>query len=111
VKNRVAAKYVTFILGEFNKLAEENYTGVREDEWTAVCRHDKAVEEEYTYNRDDEAHSVKEGIVINPNDDNSMESSDVSDEEDMKDVVMASKALIYMSRDDTGDEINTVLGS
>jgi hypothetical protein len=47
VKNRVAAKNVTFKLLDVQQLAEENFAAVTEEEWAGVCRHVLAVEEEY----------------------------------------------------------------
>jgi transposase len=47
VKNKVAAKNVTFKLRDVQQLAEENFAAVTEEEWAAVCRHVTAVEEEY----------------------------------------------------------------
>jgi hypothetical protein len=48
VKNRVAAKNVTFKLRDVQQLAQETFAVMREEEWAAVCRNVKAVEEEYT---------------------------------------------------------------
>ena len=46
VKTRVAAKNVTFKLRDVQQVAEQNFAVVTM-EWAAVCRHVKAVEEEY----------------------------------------------------------------
>ena len=47
VKNRIAAKNVTFKLRDVQQLAEENFSAVTKEEWAAVWRHVKSVEEEY----------------------------------------------------------------
>ena len=50
-------------------MAEQNFLAVTLEEWAAVCRHVKAVEEEYM-SREHEMDSVVERIVINADDDN-----------------------------------------
>jgi dipeptidase len=85
VKNRVAAKNVTFKLRDVQQLAEENFAAVTEKEWAAVCRHVKAVEEEYM-NKQHKIDGAMERIIINPDDDDdddTSESSDDCDDEDM----------------------------
>ena len=47
VKTRIAAKNVTFKLQDVQQLAEQNFAAVSMEEWAAVCRHAKTVEEEY----------------------------------------------------------------
>jgi hypothetical protein len=53
------------------------------EEWAAVCRHVKVVEEEYM-SREHEMDSVMEGIIINADDDdyNDMSESTVSCDHD-----------------------------
>jgi hypothetical protein len=55
---------------------------VAEEEWAAVCRHVKAVEEEYM-SKEHEIDSAMERILINPDDDDDTESSDDCDDQDM----------------------------
>jgi hypothetical protein len=69
VKTRITAKNVTFKLREVQRLAEQNFAAVTVEEWAAVCRHVKAVEEEYM-RREHEMDSVMESIIINADDDN-----------------------------------------
>jgi len=68
VKTRVASKNVTFKLQDVQHLAEQNFADVTMEEWAAVCRHVKAVEEEYM-SREHEMDSVMERIIINADDD------------------------------------------
>jgi hypothetical protein len=58
------------------------------EEWVAVCRHVKAVEEEYT-SREHEMDSVMERIIINADDDDDTSESTVScdDTDDTQGVV------------------------
>jgi hypothetical protein len=56
---------------------------VREEEWAAVYRHYKAMREK-RMSRQQKRDSVMDRIVINPNDDNTIESSDMSNEEDLE---------------------------
>jgi hypothetical protein len=37
VKNRIAAKNVTFKLRDLQQLAEQNFAAVTMEEWAAVC--------------------------------------------------------------------------
>jgi hypothetical protein len=64
VKTRIAAKNVTFELRDVQQLAEQNFAAVTTEEWVAVCRHVKAVEEDYM-SREHEMDSVMEGIIFN----------------------------------------------
>jgi hypothetical protein len=59
VKARIAAKNVTFKLGDVQQMAN---AAVTMGEWAAVCRHVKAVEEEYM-SREHEMDSVMERII------------------------------------------------
>jgi len=68
MKTRIVAKNVTFKLRDVQQLAEQNFTSVTMEEWAAVCRHDKGVEEGYM-SREHEMDSVMERIVINADDD------------------------------------------
>ena len=68
VKTRIAAKNVTFRLRDVQQLAEQNFAAVAMEEWAAVCRHVKAVEEEYM-SREHEMDSVMERITFNADDD------------------------------------------
>jgi hypothetical protein len=77
---------------------------VRGEEWTVVCRYVKAV-------RDSETHSVKEGVCMNPSDDNKVGFSDASDEEDMEVGVMPYRALMRMFRGLARGESSKVLGA
>jgi hypothetical protein len=74
VKTRIAAKNVTFKLRDFQQLAEQNFAAVPMEEWAAVCRHVKVLEEEYR-SRKHEMDSVMERIIINADNDNKSESS------------------------------------
>jgi len=67
-KTRIAAKNVTFKLRDVQQLAEQNFAAVTMEEWVAVCRHVKAVEEEYM-GRENEMDRVMERIIINADDD------------------------------------------
>jgi hypothetical protein len=67
-EDRIAAKNVTFKLQDVQQLAEQNFAAVTMEEWAAVCRHVKAVEEEYM-SREHERDSIMERIVINLDDD------------------------------------------
>jgi hypothetical protein len=49
-------------------MAEKNFVAVTMEDWAAVCRQVKAVEEGYM-NRDHEMDSVTERITINADDD------------------------------------------
>jgi hypothetical protein len=75
VKTRIAAKNVTFKLRDVQQLAEQNFASVTMDEWTAICRHVKAVEEEYV-SREHEMDSIKERIIINTDDDDNDDTSE-----------------------------------
>jgi len=68
VKNRMAAKNVTFKLQDVQHLAEQNFAAVTTEEWAAVCRHVQTVEKEYM-SREHEMDSVMERITINTDDD------------------------------------------
>ena len=69
MKTRIAAKNVTFKLRDVQQLAEQNFAAVTMEEWAAVCRHAKTVEEDYT-SREHEMDSVMERITINDDDEN-----------------------------------------
>jgi transposase len=71
VKTRRAVKNVTFTrkLRDIQQLAEQNFAAVAMEEWAAVCRHVKAVEEEEYTSRECEMDSVMERIIINDDDD------------------------------------------
>jgi len=75
VKTRIAAKNVTSKLRDVQPLAEQNFAAVAMEEWAAVCRHVKAVEEEYM-NREHEMDSVMERIIINAGDDDDDDDDD-----------------------------------
>jgi transposase len=77
VKSRIAAKNVTFKLRDVQQLAEENFAAVTMEEWAAVCRHVKVVEEEYL-SREHEMDSAMERIIINADDDDDDNTSDSS---------------------------------
>jgi len=68
MKTRIAAKDVTFELRDVRQLAEQNFAAMTMEEWATVCRHVKAVGEEYM-SRDHEMGSIMERIIINANDD------------------------------------------
>jgi len=68
VKTRIAAKNVTFKLRDVQQLAEQNFAAVTMEEWAAVCRHAKTVEEDYM-SREHEMDSIMERITINADDD------------------------------------------
>ena len=67
VKTRIAAKNVTFKLRDVQQLAKQNFAAVTMEEWAAVCRHVKAVEEEYM-SREHVMDSAMERIIINADD-------------------------------------------
>jgi hypothetical protein len=46
LNTRIVAKNVTFKLGDVQQLAEQKLASVTMEEWAAVCRYVKAVEEE-----------------------------------------------------------------
>ena len=77
VKTRIAAKKkkVTFKLRDVQQMAEQNFADVTREEWTAVCRHAKAVEEEYMCT-EHEMDSVMERIMINTDDDDDDDTSE-----------------------------------
>jgi hypothetical protein len=68
VKTRIAAKNVTFKLRNVQQLAEQNFAAITLEEWAAVCRHVKAVEEEYM-STEHEMDSLMERILISADDD------------------------------------------
>jgi hypothetical protein len=76
VKGRIAAKNVTFKLEDVHKLAEENFAAVTIEEWAAVCKRVKVVEEQYL-SREHEMDSAMERIIINADDDD--DDDDTSD--------------------------------
>jgi len=75
VKTRIAAKSVTFKLRDVQQLAEQNFATVTKEVGAAVCRHVKAVEEEYM-SREHEMDSVMERIIINADDDDNDDTSE-----------------------------------
>ena len=75
VKTRIAAKNVTFKLRDVQQLAEQHFAAVTMEEWAAVCRHVKAVEQEYT-SRKHEMDSPMEKIIINADDDDNDDTSE-----------------------------------
>lgn len=58
MKTRIVAKNATFKLQDVEQLAEQNFAAVTMEELAAVCRHIKAVEEEYT-SREHEMDRIK----------------------------------------------------
>ena len=74
-KTRTAAKNVTFKLRNVQQLAEQNFASVTMEEWAAVCRRVKAVEEE-CMSREHEMDSIVERIIINADDDNDDDASE-----------------------------------
>jgi hypothetical protein len=46
-KNYVASHNVTFKFSEMRKLAEQKFLTIGEEEWKAVCKHVKNVEDDY----------------------------------------------------------------
>ena len=79
VKGRIAAKNVTFKLGDVQQLAEQHFAAVTMVDWAAVCRHVKAAEDEYM-SREHEMDSVMEIIVINAGDDEDDDDDDDTSE-------------------------------
>ena len=75
MKNRIAAKNVTFKLQDVQHLAEQNFAAVTTEEWAAVCRHVQTVEEEYM-SRKHEMDSVMEKITMNADDDDDDDDDD-----------------------------------
>ena len=76
MKTRIAAKNVTFKLLDVQQLAKQNFAAVTTEEWAVVCRHVKAVEEEYM-SREHEMDSVMERILINADDDGDNHAEDL----------------------------------
>ena len=68
MKTRIAEKNVTSKLRDIQQLAEQNFATVTVVEWVAVCKHVKAVEEEYM-SREHEMECVMERIIIKVDDD------------------------------------------
>ena len=68
VKTTIAAKNVTFKLKHIQQLAERNFATVTMEERAAVCRHVRAVEEEYI-SREHEMGSIMERTILKANDD------------------------------------------
>ena len=77
MKTNIDAKNVTFKLRDVQQLAEQNLGAVAMEEWAAVCRRVKAVEEDYM-SREHEMDSVMEIIKINADYDDDMSESTVS---------------------------------
>jgi hypothetical protein len=89
VKASIAAKNVTFKLRDARQLAEQHFAAVTMEEWAAVCRHVKAVKEEYM-SREHEMDSVMERIIINVDDDDddtSQSTVSCDDDDDIQGVV------------------------
>jgi hypothetical protein len=63
-------------LRDVQQLAEENFASVKMQEWVAVCKHVKAVEEKCT-SREHKTDRVMDRIIINADEDdkNTLESS------------------------------------
>ena len=78
VKTRIAAKNITFKLQDVQQLAEQNFAAVTMEEWAAVCRHAKAVEEYMS--REHKMDSVMERITINADDDDDHDDNDDTSE-------------------------------
>ena len=77
MKIRTSAKNVTFKLRDGHQVAEQNFAAVTMEEWAAVCRRVKAVEEEYV-SREHEMDSVVERIIINADDDDDVDDTSES---------------------------------
>jgi hypothetical protein len=75
VKSRIAAKNVTFTLGDVHKLAEENFAAVTIEEWSAVCEHVKVLEQQYL-STEHKMDSAMERFIINADDDDTSDSDD-----------------------------------
>ena len=89
MKTRIAAKNTTFKLRDVQQLAEQNLAAVTMEEWAAVCRHVKAVEEEYM-SREHEM-DVMERIIINADEDDDDNDDTVScDDDDIQGGVLTS---------------------
>jgi hypothetical protein len=93
VKTRIATENVTFKLRDIQQLAEQNFVTVTMEEWAAVCRHVKAVEEEYM-SSEYKIDSVTERIIINTNDDD-------NDDDDNDNDVTSESTVSYNDDDDT----------
>ena len=86
MKTRIAAKNVTFKLKDVQQLVEQNFDAVTMEEWAAVCRHAKTVEEEHM-SREHEMNSVMERITINADDDDMSESTvSCEDNDDIQEI-------------------------
>ena len=70
-----SSKNVTFKLRDLQQLADQNFAAVTMEEWAAVCRHAKAVEEEYM-SREHEMDGAMERLTINGDDDDDDDTSE-----------------------------------
>ena len=93
MKTRIAAKNVTFKLRDVQQLAEQNVAAVTMEEWAAVCRHVKAVEEEYT-RREHEMDSVMERTIINADADDNDDASDSTVSCDYNDDIQGVRLIV-----------------
>ena len=93
----VARKNVSFKLRDVQHMGEQNFGAVTVEEWAAVGRHVKAVEQEWR-SREHEMDSVMERIIINTNDDD-------DDDDDNYDT---SESTVSCDDDDDDDDIREV---
>jgi len=98
VKTRIAAKIVTFKLQDIQQLAERNFASVTMEARAAVCRHVRAVEEEYM-SREHEMDSVMERTIINANgdDDDDDDNDDSQNLQLVVTIMMIYKELVQSS--------------
>jgi hypothetical protein len=78
-KSRIAEKNVSFKLGDVQLLTEENFAAVPKEEWDAVCRHVKIVEEECK--RRDHEDNAMERIITSADEDDTSHSSHCHDDD------------------------------
>ena len=94
VKTRIAAKNVTFKLQLVQQLAEQNFVTVTMEEWAAVCRNARAVEEEYM-SREHEMNSAMERITINADDKDDDDNDNMSESTNASDPINSPATLLH----------------
>lgn len=81
VKNRVASRNVTFHINDVEKLAREEFSNVKVEEWSETCRHVEDVEKDYIM-KEHIMDDYCEEFVINVNNDSEDDYYDFSSDED-----------------------------
>jgi hypothetical protein len=82
-----------FKLGDVHKLAEENFATVTIEEWAAVCKRVKVLEEQYLSREHDMDSAMERIIIDDDDDDNDTSDSSVScdDSDDIQVHIYVSK--------------------